>query len=231
MVNLRRLLICIFVLLVESHGFAASKLDMALDAWIKSNKKAVLKQRVLVSATISEGAFPDIKALQKNEYFRMLGLKQPPIANTRLFYVVNDLRPKSVQEAAAILRMDMAVELGPKNITVSDIASKKSIVITNAADDPNLTGRLRKAFGYDGYVVDVKKNLILARVTGNLLKVGSQAIIVGSSDPFLSAGSKIDASSLIEMISRRGDFGLFRVIIGKTGDEILPGSRVQFSTQ
>lgn len=218
-------------MLIGSSAFAANKLDADLEAWIKSNQKAVLKQRVLVSSTIEEGAFPEIMVLQKNEYFRMLGLNQPPIANTKLFYVVNDLRPKNVLEAGQILRMDLAVELGKDKMMITHLASKKSIEIPGMADEEGLTSRLRKAFGYDGYVVDVKQNLILARVTGNLLQVGSQAIIVESSDPFLSTNSKIDASSLIEMVSRLGDFGLFRVIIGKSGDAILPGSRVQFSTQ
>lgn len=220
-----------FLLLNSGPVFGQDKLDAALDSWIKSNGKNVMRQRVLVTAPIDKATFPDVKALKRNEYFRMLGLSQPSVVNTRLFYMVNNLRPGSALDAAKLLNMDLAIEIGDGEMRVTHPASKKSFSIPNAESVEELIANLRKSFGYDGYVVDSKGELILARVTGNLLEKGSQAIIVDSAEPFLSTEEKVGAASLIEMVARKGDFGLFRIILGQSGEAIPAGSRVQFSTR
>jgi hypothetical protein len=231
MVNLSKImLMCLFFSIV-TEAFGQEKLNDAVDVWIKSSSKGILKQRVLATDPIAPGKFPELRTLKENDYFRMLGLKQPPILNTKMFYVVNDIKPQSVLEAAAILRMDFAFEFGAETIAITHLGSKRTISVPHTDDQEMLVARLRKGFGYDGYVVDTRQNLILARVSGSLLQKGSQAIVVDSNEPFLSTQSKIGAASLIEMIARKGDFGVFRVIIGKSGADIQPGSRVQFSTQ
>jgi hypothetical protein len=220
-----------FFLLAAGSAYSQEKLDAALEAWIKSNGKNVMRQRVLVTSPIDKATFPAVKSLKRNEYFRMLGLSQPSVVNTSLFYKVNNLRPASALEAAKILNMDLAIEIGEGEIRVTHPGSKKSFSIPNAESVDELIANLRKSFGYDGYVVDAKGELILARVTGNLLEKGSQAIIVDSVEQFLSTEEKVGAASLIEMVARKGDFGLFRIILGQSGEAIPAGSRVQFSTR
>lgn len=207
------------------------KLDEALERWIKSNGKNVMRQRVLVTAPVSKESFPDVKALKINDYFRMLGLRQPSVVNTKVFYMVNKMKPATAQEAAKALNMDLVIEVGPEKMTITHPTSKKSFSVPNLESEDELVAGLRAGFGYDGYVVDTKENLILARVTGKLLQNGSQAVIIDSAEPFLSTDQKIGASSLIEMVARKGDFGLFRIIIGQAGDTIPHGSRVQFATK
>lgn len=227
-----RLLMIAFTSLLTTAVSAAEpeKIEAALAAWIKTSQARIESKQALVTGKIEGSRLPRLRTLKKNEFFQMVGLSTPNLADTRLFFLVNNFRPESAATAAAALKLDYSFEIFDGQVKVTDIATKKSISIPDQQDEDLMVAQLRKGFGYDGYVVDTRENLILARVVGGLLDIGRQAVVINSKEPFLSKQSKAGAASLIELIARKGDFGLFRILIGESGSGISSGSRVQFSS-
>jgi len=210
---------------------ASAQKDIDIESWSKSSAQTLLRSNVLVVAPLIQGSYPRIRKLVKSEFISMLGLKQLPLANTAAFFYVNNLKPNSTVEAAKILNVDYAFETGNKGTKITHTASGKVVEVPPTKSTKVFNSYLRKSFGYDGYVVDIRDELLLVKFAHPASDIGSQAVVLDSEEPFITKDVEVKGTFLIEMIEKSGDFGIFKVVIGDGNKKIPAFAKVQFSAQ
>ncbi len=225
----RNTFLLLTMLFASSHLIAQDQVD--IETWSKASSANLMRSKVLVVGAAANNGYPKIESLGKNNFFAMIGLVQPSIANTHMFFLVNEIKPASTLDAAKILKVDYAFESSDSNTKIIHVPSEKSIVVPVAKGDKDFDGHLRTSFGFDGYVVDSKEGLLLVKYVNKTQEIGSQAIVLDSEEPFISTQSQIRDVYLVEMIEKSGDFGIFKVVIGDANKKIPAFAKIQFSTR
>ena len=216
-------------LFVSTHLAAQEKVD--LEAWSKASADNLMRAKALVIATTKKSRYPKLKPLAKNEFFTMMGLEQPSVQNTEMFFLVNELKPASALDAAKILNVDYAFETSNTGTKITHVASGKTVDLPVAKSAKDYFTYLRKSFGYDGYVVDSKDDLLLVKYASKTQTIGGQAIVIDSEEPFITTKAQVNGAFLVEMIEKSGDYGIFRVVIGDRNKKIPAFAKIQFSAR
>jgi len=210
-------------------AFSQDQVD--IEKWSKASGSNLMRSSALVVAPVSKNRYPRIRPLIKNDFFTLIGLEQPSIVNTKMFFLVNDLKPASSLEAARIVNVDYAFETSKSGTKITHVSSGKTVEVPSVKNAKEYYTHLRKAFGFDGYVVDTKEDLLLVKYASKTLDIGSQAIVLDSEEPFITTKAQVKGAFLIEMIEKSDEFGVFRVVIGDRNRKIPAFAKIQFSAR
>jgi hypothetical protein len=225
----KSILLLFACLIFSTQAAAQEKVD--IETWAKASAANLMRTKALVVETLTKSRYPKFQRLVKNDFFDMLGLEQSSVANSEMFFLVNELKPTSTLDAAKILNVDYAFESNAEGTKITHVASAKSITLPLVKSEKEYFTYLRRFFGFDGYVVDAKDDLLLVKYAGKSQEIGVQAIVLDSEEPFITTNAQVSGAFLVEMIEKSGDYGIFRVVIGDRNRKTPTYAKIQFSVR